>query len=383
MAIIDRIKYDGPADVLVWKYSRDNIVMGAQLIVNESQQAVFFKGGQALDLFDPGTHTLSTKNLPLLQKLVNLPFGSKTPFAAEIFFVNRVARLDYKWGTRTPIPIEDPKYKVLISIGCFGQFGLRVADSRVFVTQIVGTMPEWKGDQVLEYFRGVILTRVTDLVAKYAVQKNVSVAAITAYIDDISQQAEDRMRGEFAKYGVELLKFFISSITIPTEELKKIQEIDLKAREIERLGDQRYQMARGLDVMEKAAENPGAGGGAAGTLMGAGIGLGIGAQMAGPFAEMARKAAQPATQPTSPTASELICPKCQTRHPMGTRFCVQCGTSLSATSVCPSCGATLTTGSKFCPQCGTKILSTKPCPSCGTEVVEGAKFCSQCGKPLS
>lgn len=383
MAIIDRIKYDGPPDVLVWKYSRDNIVMGAQLIVNESQQAVFFKGGQALDLFDPGTHTLSTRNLPLLQKLVNLPFGSKTPFAAEIFFVNRVARLDYKWGTRTPIPIEDPKYKVLISIGCFGQFGLRVADSRIFVTQIVGTMPVWKGDQVLEYFRGVILTRVTDLVAKYAVQKNVSVAAITAYIDDISQQAEDRMRGEFAKYGMELLKFFISSITIPTEELKKIQEIDLKAREIERLGDQRYQMARGLDVMEKAAENPGAGGGAAGTLMGAGIGLGIGAQMAGPFAEMARKAAQPATQPTSPTASELICPKCQTRHPMGTRFCVQCGTSLSATSVCPSCGATLTTGTKFCPQCGTKILSTKTCPSCGAEVVEGAKFCSQCGKPLS
>jgi membrane protease subunit (stomatin/prohibitin family) len=386
MAVIDRIKYDGPSDVLVWKYGegkteygKDNIVMGAQLIVNESQQAVFFKGGQALDVFDPGTHTLSTKNLPLLQKLVNLPFGSKTPFTAEIFFVNRVARLDYKWGTRTPIPIEDPKYKVLISIGCFGQFGLRVTDSRVFVTQIVGTMPEWTGEKVLDYFRGVILTRVTDLVAKYAVQKNVSVAAITAYIDDISQQAEDRMRGEFAKYGVELLKFFISSITIPTEELKKIQDIDLKAREIERLGEQRYQMARGLDVMQAAAENPGA----AGTLMGAGIGLGIGAQMAGPFAQMAQKATQPATQSTSSTSSELICPKCQTKLPMGTRFCSQCGTNLAVTSVCPSCGTTLTSGSKFCPQCGAKILSTISCPSCGAQVLEGAKFCSQCGKALS
>ena len=379
MAVVDRIKYDGPPDVLVWKYPKDNITMGGQLIVNESQQAVFFKGGQALDLFDPGTHTLSTKNLPLLQKLVNLPFGGNTPFTAEIFFVNRVARLDYKWGTRTPIPVEDPKYKVLISIGCFGQFGLRVTDSRVFVTQIVGTMPEWKGDMVLEYFRGVVLTRVKDLVAKFAVQKNVSVAAITAHIDDISQQVEDRLRGEFAKYGIELLKFFISSITIPDEELKRIQDIDLKAREIERLGDQRYQMARGLDVMEEAARNPGA----AGTLMGAGIGLGIGAQMAGPFAQMAQKATQPATQVTSTSASELICPKCQTKLPMGTKFCSQCGTNLTIASVCPSCGATLTSGSRFCPQCGTKIPSATSCPSCGAQVPEGAKFCSQCGKALS
>jgi membrane protease subunit (stomatin/prohibitin family) len=385
MAIVNRIKYDGPPDVLVWKYSKgnipiDNITMGAQLIVNESQEAVFFKGGQALDVFGPGTYTLSTKNLPLLQKLVNLPFGGNTPFTTEIFFVNEVVRLDYKWGTRTPIPVEDPKYKVLISIGCFGQFGLRVTDSRVFVTQIVGTMPEWKGDMVLEYFRGVVLTRVKDTVAKFAVQKNVSVAAITAYIDDISQQVEDRLRNEFAKYGLELLKFFISSITIPDEELKRIQEIDLKAREIERLGDQRYQMARGLDVMEEAARNPGA----PGTLMAAGIGLGIGAQMAGPFAQVAQKVTQPATQPTSAPSSELTCPKCQAKLPASTKFCSQCGTKLSASPVCPSCGTALTSDTKFCPQCGTKIsAATTTCPSCGAQVPEGAKFCSQCGKAFT
>ena len=352
MAVVDRIKHDGPPDVLVWKYPKDNITMGAQLIVNESQEAVFFKGGQALDVFGPGTYTLSTKNLPLLQKLVNLPFGGNTPFTAEIFFVNEVARLDYKWGTRTPIPVEDPKYKVLISIGCFGQFGLRVTDSRVFVTQIVGTMPVWDGNMVLEYFQGVVLTRVKDSVAKFAVQKNVSVAAITAHIDDISQQVEDRLRDEFAKYGLELLKFFISSITIPDEELKRIQEIDLKAREIERLGDQRYQMARGLDIMEEAAKNPGA----PGTLMAAGIGLGIGAQMAGPFAQMAQKATQPATQPSPVPSAELTCPKCQAKLPADTKFCSQCGTKLSAPPVCPSCGAQVPEGTKFCSQCG-KALS--------------------------
>ncbi|HRD02277.1 MAG TPA: SPFH domain-containing protein [Candidatus Saccharicenans sp.] len=379
MAVVDRIKYDGSPDELVWKYPKDNITMGAQLIVNESQEAVFFKGGQALDVFGPGTYTLSTKNLPILQRLVNLPFGSDTPFAAEIFFVNKVARLDYKWGTKTPIPIEDPKYKVLISVGCFGQFGLRINDSRVFVTQIVGTVPSWGGNRVLEYFQGIILTRLKDSVAKFAVQKSVSIAAITAQIDDISQKVEERLRDEFAKYGLELLKFYISSITIPDEELKQIREIDLKAREIERLGDQRYQMARGLDIMEKAANNPGA----PGTLMATGIGLGLGAQMAGPFAQMTQKAIQPATQPASTPSFELVCPQCKAKLSVGASFCSQCGAKLPVALSCPYCGATLASDSKFCSQCGKKVSSAAiMCPSCGAKVPEGAKFCSQCGKDL-
>lgn len=378
MALIDRIKYDGSPDRLVWKYPKENIVLGSQLIVNESQETVFFKGGQALDVFGPGTHTLSTKNLPLLEKLVNLPFGGETPFAAEIYYINRVSRLDYKWGTRTPIPVEDPKYRVLVPIGCFGQFGLRVADSRLFVTQIVGTMPEWKGDMVLEYFRGVILTRVKDIVAKYVVDRNLSIAVITARIDEISQLVEERLRDEFAKYGLELLKFFITSITIPAEELRKIQEIDLKAREIDRLGDQRYQMMRGFDVMEEAAKNPGA----PGTLMGAGIGLGIGAKMAGPFSNMAEQATQTVTRTPSNTLSGVICPKCQANAPAGSQFCIQCGANLTAVSLCPSCQQTLAANSKFCPHCGTKIPSATNCPSCGAQIPENAKFCPECGKSL-
>ena len=383
MAIIDRIKYDGSPECLVWKYKIknnpvDNIKMGAQLIVNESQEAIFFKGGQALDVFGPGTHTLSTKNLPILDKLVNLPYGGETPFTAEIYYVNQISRLDYKWGTRTPIPVEDPKYKVLVPIGCFGQFGLRVADSRLFVTQIVGTMPEWKGDMVLEYFRGVILTRVKDTVAKYVVDQNLSIAVITARIDEISQLVEERLRDEFAKYGLELLKFFITSVTIPNEELKKIQEFDLKAREIERLGDQRYQMMRGFDVMGEAAKNPGA----PGTLMGAGIGLGIGAKMAGSFSHMTEQTTQAVTQSPSNYPSELICPKCQANIPVGSQFCIKCGANLMTMSVCPSCHQTLTTHSNFCPHCGTKIQSITNCPSCGAQVPENTKFCPECGKSL-
>ena len=256
MALIDRIKYDGSPDVLVWKYPKDNITLGAQLIVNESQEALFFRGGQALDLFPPGTYTLSTNNLPVLQKLVDLPFGGQTPFSAEVYFVNRVARLDYKWGTRTPIAIEDPKYGVLLNIGCFGQFGLRVLDSRTLITQLVGTASSWDANSVLEYFRGVIITRVKDSVAKAVVQKGISVVGITAYVDELSEMVEYRLRDEFAKYGLELLKFFITSINVPDEEVAKLQKGAFARLEIDQLGDARYQMKRSLEVLEAAAGNP-------------------------------------------------------------------------------------------------------------------------------
>src|SRR3954463_14667804 len=105
MALLDRIKFGGPSNVLVWKWPSDAIRLGAQLIVNESQEALFFKGGQALDLFGPGTHTLATGNLPILSKLMNLPFGGKTPFAAEIYYINKSLALGQNWGTKTPIPV--------------------------------------------------------------------------------------------------------------------------------------------------------------------------------------------------------------------------------------------------------------------------------------
>jgi membrane protease subunit (stomatin/prohibitin family) len=383
MALIDRIKHDGPPDELVYKWrtdkADDKIVMGAQLIVNESQEALFFKEGQALDLLGPGTHTLSTKNLPLLQKLVNLPFGGQTPFAAEVWFINRTARLNYKWGTTTPIPIEDPKYKVLIQMGCFGQYGLRVSDSRLFVTQIVGTMSKWESADVVDYFRGAILTRVKDTVAKFLLQNKLSVSSITAYMDDISKLTEERLRDEFAKYGLDLLRFFITAISIPDEELKRIQKGAFERLEIEQVGDERYKMKRSLDIMETAAGNTAA----AGTVMAAGIGLGVGSAMAKPLAQTAQESLSHAAPTGAPASipSGLACPKCNATVPAGSKFCSGCGNKLGAD--CPSCGATVSTDAKFCSQCGGKTLVATLCPSCGASVALGTKFCQQCGKPLA
>lgn len=131
MAIIDRIKYDGPYDGLQWliyKYPSEQFVLGSQLIVNQGQEALFFKGGEILDLFRAGTHTLTTGNLPLLNKLVNLPFGGRTPFTAEVYYVNTTANMNMNWGTSTPIPIEDPKYGLLLNIRAYGKYGVCITD---------------------------------------------------------------------------------------------------------------------------------------------------------------------------------------------------------------------------------------------------------------
>ena len=139
MALIDRIKHDAETDdLLVWKSPREDIRIGSQLIVNQSQEAVFVKGGQVLDLFGPGTHTLTTANIPLLRKLVNLPFGGQSPFTAEIWYINKTVKGGLKWGTKAPIPVIDPKYNFPVSVRAVGKWGLRIADSRSFVAQIVG-----------------------------------------------------------------------------------------------------------------------------------------------------------------------------------------------------------------------------------------------------
>lgn len=380
MALLDRIKYDGSPNVLVGKYPKDNIVLGSQLIVNQSQEAVFFKDGRALDIFGPGRYTISTNNIPLLQKLVNLPFGGDTPFAAEIYFVNKASKLDYKWGTRTPIPVEDPKYRVLVSIGAFGQFGLRVKDSQNFITAIVGTIPVpkgsksiipgWESNNVTDYFRGLVLTCVKDNIAKFLAKKGISIVELTAYLDELSKVVEGMIGDEFARFGIEVMNFFITSITIPDDEIQRIQKGQFERLEIEQLGDDRYQRIRSLNVMEAAAHNQGA----PGTLLAGGMGLGIGVQMMTNAAKISQQAMQPSNQ-AEQSASE--CPKCKAKVSSGSKFCTQCGANL-ASITCSSCGAAISADSKFCNHCG-KMLGSSKCPDCGTDNASSAKFCSKCG----
>ena len=180
MAILDVLKYEGPNDVLVWKWrsdsssSRENqLRMGSQLIVNESQEACFYKGGKLLDIFNPGTHTLSSKNLPLLSSLVGLVYGGNSPFSAEVYFVNKAVSMDAKFGL-VPFNMLEPTFKVPIPVSCRGSFAIVVQDSKKFLTKIIGTLKDFDTESLSNFFQGVIIENVKSTITKISAEQKLS-----------------------------------------------------------------------------------------------------------------------------------------------------------------------------------------------------------------
>lgn len=376
MAIIDRIKYDGPsggAQWLIYKCPSDEFVLGSQLIVNQGQEALFFKGGEALDLFGPGTHTLSTGNLPLLKKLVNLPFGGKTPFAAEVYYINKTANLDMKWGTSTPIPLEDPKYGLILNVGARGQYGITIYDSRLFVSRIIGAVPNGTTANpmvILRYFNGLINSKIKSVTASYMIQKQISFLEISQFLSELSVAFQNALTEEFERFGIELANFFCESIAPRPEEYEKLRGY----KEELALGQGFYQQRRSLDILEKLAENP-----SSGSIANAGIGLGMGLGAAGQFGNVFSSVGQNMNITTS--NNSVTCPKCGTQNDSSMKFCGNCGNKLNATILCPYCGKEVPDGMKYCGNCG-KPLGKIICPSCGHENEPGTKFCGNCGNKL-
>lgn len=278
MAILDRIKFDSPSDeVLVWKYPSEDLKLGSQLIVHPTQEVIFVKGGQALDLFTKGTHTLSTGNLPLLGKLVSLPFGSQTPFTAEVWFVSKTVKRDLKWGTKTPIPLIDPEYNFPVSVRAYGRWGLRIQDSQVFVAQIVGTLAGADSTKVMEYFTGEIHQKFSDLLATFFAEQKISVFQINSRLNEISAETAKQITPELARFGIEVINFNVERISIPESEMARFQDVLGRRMEIDQISKAKvgaaYTTMRTFDTLEKVAANER---GSAGGLLAGGLGLGIG-----------------------------------------------------------------------------------------------------------
>lgn len=332
MAIIDRVKYDGPGNILVWRHPPDDLSWGTQVIVNQAQEAIFYKGGEALDVLGPGTHTLRTANIPLLRKFIKMPFGGETPFAAEIYYVNKAVNLEVKWGTNSPIPILDPKFNVFLPVRAFGQFGIQVSDSKVFVTQLSATNPQFTTDQLSNYFRGVLLTKAKDYIAETIVKQKINVLEIAAHLEEMSGAIQAKLAQDFGTFGVKLVNFYLNSVDVPEDDetVLRLKKALSDRAEVDILGD-RYQQKRTLDVMEKAAGNEGGGAGAGLTAgMGLGAGLGMGQMMGQAMGNM---------NPNAPAAGAA---GAAAGSPAGAKFCSSCGKGLAA-------------GAKFCAECGSKV----------------------------
>jgi excisionase family DNA binding protein len=266
--------------------------IGSQLIVRQSQNAVFFRDGKALDTFGPGRHTISTANIPLLVKLVGIVFSGQTPFKAEAYFVNMRDFIDMKWGTPEPIALRD-KDLGLARLRANGRYSMAISDPQMFVAKIVGAQGLYQTSDIEDYLRGIVISRLTDLLG----ESKAGLFDLPALFDEMSAGVKAKVVEDFAALGITLKQMFIQSIS-PTEDTQKA--IDERAS-MGAIGDmQKYLQFKAARAMGDAAQAGGETGGLAGAGIGLGAGMGVGAGMAGMISQaMAGAMQQPAGRPAA------------------------------------------------------------------------------------
>lgn len=377
MAIFEVIKYEGDNSTFVWKHPAEDFNTKSQLIVHETQEAVFFKNGVALDTFSAGRYTLDTQNIPLIRKFINLPFGEESPFHCEVYFINKAVSMDVLWGTSTPIPVQDAVYGIILPVGANGQFAIRIVDSRLFLSKLVGTIREFNKANLIQAFRGILMTKIKDYIANQFVKEKITFLEITAHIDSISQAVRENLSIELARYGIELINFNICAISIPENDpsFLRLKSALAKKAEMGIIG-YNYQQERTFDVLEGAANNESSG------VMNAGVGLGMGVNLGNVIgAAFGGAAANVDVRAIDPQAEGNCCTKCGAAVAEQAKFCPTCGERILPKNMilCPHCKQATANG-KFCQNCGEKLM--RICPGCGAEVSQQARFCSECGERM-
>jgi membrane protease subunit (stomatin/prohibitin family) len=353
MAALDIIKFDGFSDGRAWvayKYPGDQFLLGSQLIVNPGQEAVFLKGGEICDVFTSGTHTLQTGNLPILNKLVKLPFGGKTPFTAEIFFVNKSAKLDMTWGTATPFQLEDPKYGIIVSIRAHGKYGIKITNSSLFIGEMIGSAPSdavFSHSLVNSYFNSMLISYIKSTISSFMIKGRISFLDVTAYLTELSKECNELVAKEFERYGIEIINLCIETISPPPSDYESLKTMKEKYA----MGERIYVQERKFDLLDKLADNPSN----PAVSMGAGMGVGLSAakEMVGAFREVMNDEGAGSAQPVANVSNAAVCPQCSSSVPLGQKFCGECGAKME--KKCPTCGSIWDVAQKFCGECGTKL----------------------------
>lgn len=410
MAIIDVVKWDAPPNVFAWKYPSCELSSWTQLIVNESQEALMFREGKAVGPFTAGRHILSSDNYPVLNSLLKIPFG-RSPYTAEVWFVQKAFKLNIRWGTSTPIQVADPQYHVMLPVRAFGQYGISISDTAKFLVKLVGTLPAFTDTTLTDYFKGILITRAKDIIAKYIIEQKISILQITAHLNEISEKLQNQIASEFEDYGLQIINFTVNSISTNDNDpaVIKLRDALASRAEMDIMGFN-YQQKRSFDTMQAAAENTGSGSGVMNAGIGMGMGLGLGVPMGGAVQQLSSS-----LNTSNPNCSNSIpCPKCQELNLERAKFCSSCASPMTATSKndktssnikCDKCGTTSPKGTNFCPECGDifylcpKCGADNPdnasicincgealpikCPNCKTPIASNLKFCGECGKSLS
>ena len=387
MAIAEVIKYEGDNSTFIWKQPCEDFNTTTQLIVHESQEAIFFMNGQALDLFGPGRYTLETQNIPLLKKFTNIPTDGKTPFHCEVYFINKTEQMAIKWGTDSRVQYIEPTYRFPLSIGASGEMSLSVSDSRKLLINLVGTERVLERNQLTNFFRAFLMTKVKTYIAQEMRSSAINIFEIDEQLESFSAAIKAKLDDDFLDYGVNLKRFFVTVIVKPDgdPQYEKFKElhfrqyadiaeaklrqqtdviyaqteaqkvvIDSQAQATKRAQEgYTYQQERGFDVAQDVARNEAVGqftnmGVGLGTMAGVGGAVGgvVGGAINGAFAGINNSVpSQPAT---------LFCDQCGAELTPGAAFCDNCGAPQSSPDTCSKCGFKFIKPGKFCPKCGAK-----------------------------
>ncbi len=299
MAILDLVQYpDERPDEIVHRipeFGSGEFRLGSQLVVRESQRAVFFRDGKALDVFGPGRHTLSTNNIPLLTALIGLPFGGDSPFTAEVYFVSMREFTDLKWGTPQPLVYRDQDFG-MVRLRALGTYSMRVADPQLFVAQVVGTRGAYTTAAIEEFLRSIIVNEFNDLLG----EAKTPLLDLPGLTRELADTARNALADDFQRLGLQLTSFQIGAITPPEDVQKRIDERSGMAA----IGDMRaYTQFQAAQALRDAAQNPGG----TGDLTGAGVGLGAGATLGSTMGQALRDAMNPPAQP-APSEAERPSP---------------------------------------------------------------------------
>jgi membrane protease subunit (stomatin/prohibitin family) len=423
--LADVIQCEGDNDTFVMKHSIEDFNTGTQLIVHESQEALFFMNGQALDLFGPGRHSLETENMPYVSRFFNRPTGDVTPFHCEVYFVNKTEQMTINWGTRSKAEYVEPTYGFPIQIGASGEMSLRADDSRKLLTKLVGTEKSLTQQALVEKFRIFLDARVKTYLVQMLKTEKISIFEIDEHLTGMSEALHEKLRPDFLDYGVELERFFIGTFVKPEDDraYQKFKELhfrqyadvtEAKLRqqvgvieqqtqaqrmviEAEGLARKRemegysYQDERGFDVAERVASNE-----AVGQMTNLGVGLGmitgvggtlgsaVGGVMSNVLGVGLRGAISPGAGSAEKPEKSAECPKCGAALPTEAKFCPECGEKAPQAveeTTCPSCGKKTARG-KFCMECGAPLARPQKCPNCGADIAPGGKFCPECGNKV-
>ena len=431
------IKYEGNNETLVWKHPIEDFNLGSQLIVHESQEAIFFRDGQALDLFAAGRYTLETQQLPILEKLYSLPTDTEGTFHSEVYFISLATQMGIKWGTDSKVRLFDPMTGMHVELGASGEFSIRVTNSRKLLLKLVGTTDGLTQDQILGsngkgLFRSLVMTQVKSYLAAAIRECAISILEIDERLLDLSEALRQRINPKLSEYGLEMPEFYISRVVTPDddpnfrrmkeqfaqqylnvrdEQIRKniaVAEAERKAVEAQTAAQMKIIGAQGnaevikikaqaeaeaykAQAFAEAAEMQAKGynqkdvfqtdvqkayAGALGQMgaNGGGGGLGDVAGMGVTLGAMGGVIGM-----TKEAMSPMFGQQAAPAAPTG--WSCTCGQTNIQSKFCPECGAKKPEPKQGwdCPNCGEKNILSKFCPECGCKKPEEAWTCPECG----